>query len=511
MSLQLPYGYRNIEKFQKSLGASNENVWIKRGERKALRLFHEMAENVPAYKDFLKKHKVDHTKIKTIADFKTVPLIDKDNYLRQYPREMLVWDGDFKNQSWVISSTSGSSGKPYYFPRLSKQDMQYTITADLYLRSNFQVHQKSTLYIVAFPMGAWIGGLFTYEAVKTVAEMRGYPLSIITPGIHKKEIINAVKELGGDFDQIIIGSYAPFLKDFIEDGEKEGVNWEDYNLGFVFSAEVFSETFRDYLVRKVGLENACRQTLNHYGTVDLGTMAHETPASILLRRKAVEDPNLFIDFFKQSAHLPTFAQYLPEMFYFEVVDGNNLVCSADSGIPLVRYDLKDRGGLLKQSEVQSILHHHRYDFDKLMGEQNVNDTVWNLPYVHVYERSDFSVSFYAFQIYPETIRKALQRKELIERLTGKFTMKVSYNSSGRQELEVNIELAGGETSDKELELEVQQKIVQQLLKENSEYRETHKHYKSKVYPIIKFWPYEDPKYFKTGTKQRWVENERDEK
>lgn len=508
MSLHLPYGYRNIQKFEKSLQNSSEKVWIQRGERKALRLFHEMAENVPAYKDFLNKHNIKHTDISTIDDFKHVPLIDKDNYLREYPREMLVWDGDFKHQNWVISSTSGSTGKPYYFPRLSKQDMQYTITADLYLRSNFQVHEKSTLYIVAFPMGAWIGGLFTYEAIKTVAEMRGYPLSIITPGIHKKEIINAVKELGHDFDQIIIGSYAPFLKDFLEDGEKEGIRWKDYNLGFVFSAEVFSETFRDYLARKVGLENVYRDTLNHYGTVDLGTMSHETPASVLLRREAINDPHLFIDLFKQSTHLPTFTQYLPEMFYFEVVDGHNLVCSADSGIPLVRYDLKDRGGILRQSEVREILPHHNRDFDALMQQNNIADTVWNLPYVHVYERSDFSVSFFAFQIYPETIRKALQRDELIERLTGKFTMRVVYDDNGQQILEVNIELGAEEVASKELELEVQEKIVEQLLKENSEYRETYKHYRRRVYPVIKFWPYEDPKYFKSGTKQRWVEKDK---
>ena len=37
----------------------------------------------------------------------------------------------------------------------------------------------------------------------------------------------------------------------------------------------------------------------------------------------------------------------------------------------------------------------------------VTNTIWRLPFVYVYERSDFSVSFYAFQIYPETIKRAL--------------------------------------------------------------------------------------------------------
>ena len=35
--------------------------------------------------------------------------------------------------------------------------------------------------------------------------------------------------------------------------------------------------------------------------------------------------------------------------------------------------------------------------------------------MYVYERSDFSVSFFAFQIYPETIRHALQKKQVEEK------------------------------------------------------------------------------------------------
>ena len=314
-NLHLPRGYRSAELLGLRLASEAESKWQKRGEQRALNLFHSMARRVPAYEDFLKQHNVAANDVQTIVDFRKVPAIDKDNYLRKYPLEMLCWDGEFAHSQWVVSTTSGSTGQPFYFPRQDSQDWQYATMAELYLRSNFQIHKRSTLYIVAFPMGAWIGGLFTYEALKTVAEHGGYDLSIITPGIHKQEVIKAVQQLGHKFDQVIIGAYAPFLKDILDDGRREGVEWEKYNLGFVFSAEAFSEKFRDFVLQSIGSSDALRTTLNHYGTVDLGTMAHETPESIMIRRALADGKQLDV-LFPENYRQPTFAQYNPELFYF---------------------------------------------------------------------------------------------------------------------------------------------------------------------------------------------------
>src|SRR3989344_1336396 len=202
--LYLPNGFRDPLWLEKQLKTRPEKDWRRLGQRRAMALFHEMSARVPAYKDFLKKHKVDPTKIRTVKDFAQLPTVNKDNYLRKYPREALCWDGEFKNKSWTVSTTSGSTGRPYYFPRENSQDWQYAMMAELYLRANFDIAKLSTLYIVAFPMGAWIGG---------------------------------------DFDQILIGSYAPFLKDILDDGKEAEINWHDYKLGFIFSAEGFNELF----------------------------------------------------------------------------------------------------------------------------------------------------------------------------------------------------------------------------------------------------------------------------
>ncbi len=502
MNLLLPKGYRNAELLHYRLQTSSEQYWIRRGANRTIQQFFAMSQRVPAYKDFLQAHNFDPTSVRSVEDITRIPIIDKDNYLRKYPKEMLCWDGEFAHGQWVISTTSGSTGQPYYFPREHSQDWQYAVTAELYLRSNFQIHKRSTLYIVAFPMGAWIGGLFTYEALKIVAEHGGYDLSIITPGIQKQEVINAVKQLGKNFDQVIIGAYAPFLKDILDDGAREGIVWSEYNLGFVFSAEAFTEKFRDYVLDTVKAPNPYTATLNHYGTVDLGTMAHETPESIMIRRLLVANDQLDT-IFPEAHRQATFAQYNPELFHFEQTE-NSLLCTSYSGLPLVRYDLKDYGGVMTRADVHRRLADSGIDVIAEAEKANITETLWNLPFVYVYERNDFSVSYYAFQLYPDTIRRALQHDELAAVATGKFTMQVDYSDEGRQRLNINVELKHGVISTPDLTAVVLQYIQDNLIRESSEYRETYKTVGPPALPVVRLWDYEDLTYFRPGTKQKWV-------
>lgn len=502
--LGLPEIYNDCTQLQDLIKRSSEEELQQQGSHRALELFHQAAIRVPAYQQFLNSVNIDHAHILTIDDLLLVPPIDKNNYLRMYKRSDLCWDGQFRQQNWTISTTSGSTGEPFYFPRQDLQDEQYAVSAELYLRENFSIDQLSTLYIVAFPMGAWIGGVFTYEAIKRVAR-KGYQLSIITPGINKIEVIKAVQSLGDEFDQIIIGSYAPFLKDILDDGEAAGINWSKYKMGFVFSAEAFSEEFRDYVSHKVGLTDIYKATLNHYGTVDQGTLAHETPLAVLIRRLAIRNPGLYSELFNDAEKLPTLAQYDPSMFYFECV-GNELYCTSNSGFPLVRYDLKDHGGVVKKATIFKLFEKFGIDLIDEARKVGIEETIWNWPFVYVYERSDFSVSFFAFQIYPEVLKKSLLEEELQVQVTGKFTMLVRYDDTGQQVFEVNVELKSGQsTEDDELVRKISEALTERLVRENSEYRKVAEEYGiERVKPHVILWPYEEVTHFKPGGKQKWV-------
>ncbi len=496
-------GYLQPAKLLHKLKHNPESYWQKRGDVRVLQLFHQMSLRVPAYRDFLHKHKIKPQTIKTIADFKKVPPVSKDSYLRQYPLDALSWDGKLSSKHSTVASTTGSTGEPFYFPRESDQDWQYASMAELYLLTNFQVDKKSTLYIVGFPMGQWIGGLFTYQAIKYIADTRHYPLSVITPGVSAQEIIKAVKQLGPYFDQIIIGSYGPFLKDTLDEAKRDGLDWTNHKLGFIFAAEVFSESFRDYVAKATGLDNIYTHTLNQYGTVDLGTMSYETPLSIMARRQAYQIKPLFDQVFNKIYRVPTLTQFFPDMFYFEDVDGD-LICSAYSGLPLTRYDLKDRGRVISYETMLNNFNDHGVDLKQVAKELKIDHTIWQLPFVYVYERRDFSVSFYGFTVYPETIRRALLSPVLENSVTGRFTMEVKYDPDHNQRLDINVELKNGVTNSESLKQAVTDTLVERLKIENSPYRRTYETIDGRAEPNVIFWEHHHPKYFNPVIKQRWI-------
>ena len=74
--------------------------------------------------------------------------------------------------------------------------------------------------------------------------------------------------------------------------------------------------------------------------------------------------------FNREDKLPTFTQYNPALFYFEEDEGK-LYCSAYSGLPLVRYDLKDSGGVASLEEVKKKLKKLGYDVGQKAAKANL--------------------------------------------------------------------------------------------------------------------------------------------
>lgn len=501
----LPPDFKNVPKLLRDLKTKPEEYWIKRGERRVLKLFHQMAERVPAYKNFLKKNGVKPQKIKGFKQLQSVPTTSKDNYLTKYPTEQLCWDGQFSNKQWVVSSTSGSTGKPYYFPRSRVQDDQFASTAELLFRDYFNIDKQSTLFVDCFALGVWIGGMYMYQALKQLADSKKFALTIITPGAYKEEAIKAIAELGNKFDQVIIGGYAPLVKDLLDDGVQYGLKWNQYNIKFFFAAEGFSEQFRDYILKKCGIKNPYLSSFNHYGTADLGTMAHETPISILLRRLTAQKPSLYKEIFLEANKMPTLTQFIPELFFFEENQGN-LLCSSNSGLPLVRYDLKDRGRVFTYAQATQWCLKNGVDLKEKARKLKLFKYSWSLPFVYVFERGDLTVSIYSVNIYPECIRRALEVKEFERLITGKFSMLVQYDKRQNQYLEINIEMKQGIHESSKLKVTVLNSIIRYLIEENSEWRDFYADpgIRHKVVPKLSFWKYQDPAHFKPGIKQKWV-------
>jgi phenylacetate-CoA ligase len=85
-------------------------------EAHVLSLFHAAAASVPAYQSFLADHGVDPAKVCTFADFKSLPLTTKQNYLAAHPLASLCRLGRLLACD-MIAVSSGSTGKPGFGPR----------------------------------------------------------------------------------------------------------------------------------------------------------------------------------------------------------------------------------------------------------------------------------------------------------------------------------------------------------------------------------------------------------
>ncbi|MFC1598114.1 phenylacetate--CoA ligase family protein [Patescibacteria group bacterium] len=484
------------------LKSKKSRDWIDEGHQRSLKLFHAAAKRVPAYGDFLRKNGIAASKVKTWADFEQLPSVDKKNYLREYSLEDLCWDGTLE-KAMIITSTSGSTGKPFYFPREPQLDWQLSIIIKSFLESSSYKRKGPVLVINGFSMGVWIGGLITYNAFEIAAVEGEYPVSIITPGINKEQIIAALKDLSPSYSQTVLIGYPPFIKDIIDVAGEEGVDLKALNLRILFAAEAFGETFRDYLVEKCGIQNPYQDTMNIYGSADIGAMASETPLSILARREALSDDDLFADFFSGIKKVPTFAQFNPLFIFFEAVEGN-LLLTGDNAIPLIRYSIGDQGGVMDYDGMVSLFKTHGIEMVNKITEAGISDVVSEMPFVYLYERSDLVCTLFGLQIYPEHIREALLEPAFQKKITGKFTMETKFDEAHNQYLEINIELKPGQMDNNELNGKILKKVIATFIEMNSEFKELYSYLKERAEPKLVYWPHGHPKYFKSGVKQKWV-------
>jgi phenylacetate-CoA ligase len=237
--------------------------------------------------------------------------------------------------------------------------------------------------------------------------------------------------------------------------------------------------------------------------VDQGTHSHETPLTILIRRIARDNTEFHKAIFGDIIRVPTLTQYLPELFYFDC-KGEDLYCSAFSGLPLVRYDLKDKGGVMSYEEMLEKAKQAGVDLEKEIKKAKISDYVWKLPFVWLYERRDMVVSWYGANIYPEHIREALLHPELQKHVSGRFVMTVEHNDANDPELHIHTELRDGVKPSGKLEKQLVDEVINSLLAKNSEYGILHSSFKHRMVPKVKVWNQKHPPYFHLGGKQRWV-------
>jgi len=462
----------------------------------ALALFHSVAESVPAYREFLAEQGVQADSIQTYAHFQQLPPLTKQNYILRYPLPQLCRNGRLEDCDMVAVS-SGSTGKPCFWPRFFADELEIVWRFEQVFHDSFRADERSTLAVVCFTLGTWVGGMYTANCCRYLAA-KGYPLTLVTPGNNREEIFRAVQELGPFCDQVVLLGYPPFLKGIIDEGLARGIAWPQYHIKLVMAGEVFSEEWRSLVGERTGATAPCFDSSALYGTADAGVLGNETPLSIAIRRFLAERPDAARAFFGES-RLPTLVQYDPLSRFFEVQNGA-LLFSGDNGIPLVRYNILDTGGVISYETMLSSL--ADYGFDPRNALPPDSRGMHPLPFVYVFGRSDFTVSYFGANIYPENVTVGLEQPVIKEWVTGKFVLQVTPDADQNPRLFVIVEMAPGLSTDEEKREAIAASIQAHLLRLNSEFA----HYVPEAYraPHVHLAPTGDPEHFPPGVKHRYT-------
>ncbi len=463
----------------------------------AMALFREVAERVPAYAAFLRAAGVDPAGVSAEQDFERLPLVTRDNYLDRHPLPALCRDGRLAGCDMVAVS-SGSTGMPRFWPRSVADELAIAWRFEQVLHDSFRAHERRTLVVVCFTLGTWVGGMYTAACCRQVAA-KGYPVTVVTPGNNKAEILRVVAGLAPEFDQTVLAGYPSFVKDVIDSGRACGLAWQEHGIRLLLAGDVFSEAWRDLVGERTGSTEPLMDSASLYGTADAGVLGVETPLSILVRRFLSGRPDAARDLFG-SSRLPTLLQYDPHSRYFEVRDGT-LLFTGDNGVPLVRYHISDEGGIVSYARLLAFL--KGCDFDPLaeLASRGV-PAVRDLPFVYVFGRSHFVVSFFGANIYPENVTVGLEQAGVAAWVSGKFVMQVVEDADRDTHLELMVELAPGEVGGSERLARVAESVHRELLRVNSEFA----HYvpAAQQTPRVMLCPHGDPEWFPAGVKHRYT-------
>jgi len=462
-----------------------------------LELFERTRTTVPAYAKFLRQHGVDAARVRTLEDFRQLPLTTKSNYHHHYPLTERCREGDL-SESHMVAASSGSTGEPTFWPRSGTDELAVSARFEQVFRDSFAADTRRTLAVVCFPLGTWVGGMFTASCCRHLAT-KGYPILLVTPGNQKAEIFRVVRALAPLFEQTVLLGYPPFLKDVIDVGIAEGVPWHSYSLKLVLAGEVFSEEWRTLVGERAGMNNPVTDFASLYGTADGGVLGNETPLTVSIRRFLADRSDVAQALFGE-ARLPTLVQYDPWERYFEEHE-RTLVFSGDGGVPHLRYHISDSGGIFAYPTLIERL--RDFGFDAELAARNAGATrLHRLPFVYVFGRSHFAVSYYGANVFPDTVSIGLEQPETRAFVTGKFVLEVKEDGARDRQLTIAVELAPGVAAEPALAERVAAAILTVLLRLNSEFANYVP--AERRLPHVTLWPAGHPEYFPVGVKHRYA-------
>jgi phenylacetate-CoA ligase len=467
---------------------SPERFSPRQAETRALRVAQEAAALVPAYGRFLRLAGYDANRLRSFADFGALPVMDKASYLTRYPVEQRVRRGELA-RAHIVTLSSGATGTPTLWPRFPDQDAAQLSTLIAIYQEHLRIKERWTLLIVANAMGAWVGGTIVAETGQRIFSTPGIRGTVVTPGLNQEEALRFVEQLSRHYDQTFVIGYAAPMASMLDEGQRRGIDWPALNVTLCSGSEYVSEGQRERLAQLLGKDlDRLEGFFGIFGSSEGGgAIGYESRLCLLIRRLCARTPGL-ADALFDSPIVPSLNQYNPVSHFLEIHDGEILL-TARGGVPLIRYNTHDRGGLLTMDEVVARCRSFGYDLRQELAARGLGpEYLRPLPFMYAFGRSD-AVTIHGANVYVDQLTDVLTQPALRGSNTGHFRLAGENHPDGRATLRVEVELSAGVPASEELSALYQHSVVQGLQRVSAEFRSAYESARGRIDVEVALLPF----------------------
>lgn len=423
---------------------------------KLLWVFNDAYSKTPALQKFYLKNNLSLKKLGSVDEFQRhIPITTKENYINSYKLEERCINGKLPING-IIFKSAGVAGERTYWTQSLKEEERFSVFVPFGLEYIFQYTKKNYNLLNCWAFGTWPTAIDFTKAARECGRM-------INIGPNIDETISTIKKLGNKNNYLISG-YPPYLKNLLIEGERNGINWNEYRIDVLTGGEGFVEEWRDLLVQKLGNKSII---VSAYGSTDKGLgEGIETPLSITVRnimrvlQISLNNPkkaeqiyfkkfhrkgmpilskeriiDLFQKTFKQNlevdVRLPMLFQTDPLTYFHEeknILIDNSKVSRTEvittnlktyASQPVIRYNIGDESGVISHEKVLEIFNTHSIDIVELSNNiPHSEKKPLPYPFFFVYGRSDGMISIDGVNIFPDEIGRMIENLQDAEKINS---------------------------------------------------------------------------------------------
>jgi len=430
----------------------------------AQKIAQRATQQVFGYQKFLAQYQVSSE-----VKFHLRPLTDKAAYLKQFPLQDLV--GEDFTETFNIFSSSGSSGRAFYWPQLKASHRASEARLKQLLESVFSVHQRKTLAMVGLALGSWIGGDYFSWLLKSLAINTPYSFAVFSPGNKHDEIIAMLRSASPFVDQFILACCPSAIGHLILRADQAGTPLPLEKMRYLVIGEPFPEVMREDLAMRAKVPPGEVLMLSIYGSADTGVLGVESRASIALRKLAHAEPAIAEEL-ELGPVIPHFFHQADPEAYLETVEGE-LCITKWQGIPLVRYNLHDSARLYDWPIIASRFSDWARRFPALAPVIQQLRQHTPLPLqglVAITGRADSCLILCGTNITETMFDEVVRAHDLADILTGFYQARLLLEN-GRQRLGMILEYRPDQRTQTELIEVIYPKLIQALGRVQPEFQE----------------------------------------